>query len=134
MKRVYVDTSAIVAILFDEPGAKAARRLVARADVFSATLLEAEVSAVLRREALPAHFADDLLAGVSIVSPPTVRAECARALARGYLRGADLLHVAVALSLVGETPPAHLAFLSLDENQRHVAAKLGFKVVPDLLR
>ena len=132
MTTAYVDTSAIVAILFAEPGAKAARKILAKADVFSATLLEAEVWSTLCRESLPTDVADELLAGISFVNPPTVRAECAQALAHGYLRGADLFHVAVALALVGETSPAQLAFVSFDEHQRSVAASLGFRVAPSL--
>lgn len=43
----------------------------------------------------------------------------------GYLRGADLWHLACALYLV-EDPP-EISFVTLDDRQRTVAAGLGFE-------
>ena len=42
----------------------------------------------------------------------------------GYLRGADLWHVAAALFVAHE--PGSIAFLTLDRRQRAVADTLGF--------
>ena len=52
--------------------------------------------------------------------------EFARILGTGYLRGADLWHVACALYL--SPNPQDLTFLTLDARQKRVAAKLGFHV------
>jgi hypothetical protein len=52
--------------------------------------------------------------------------EISRVLSAGYLRGADLWHVACALYL--EPEPDELVFLTLDASQKAVAAKLGFSV------
>lgn len=48
-----------------------------------------------------------------------------RALEVGYLRGADLWHVACALYLVEDAP--ELSFLTRDERQSAVAEALGFR-------
>jgi hypothetical protein len=45
-------------------------------------------------------------------------------LEHGYLRGADLWHLACALFVVDE--PDMLTFLTLDTRQQEVAAALGF--------
>lgn len=50
--------------------------------------------------------------------------ELARALGAGYLRGADLWHVACALYLAGAIGST-VEFLTLDARQRAVASALG---------
>jgi hypothetical protein len=53
--------------------------------------------------------------------------EIDRVLAEGYVRGADLWHLACAVYVSGN--PEELAFVSLDQRQREVAKALGFSVV-----
>ena len=48
------------------------------------------------------------------------------ALSAGYLRGADLWHVACALYVA--RAPGDISFVTLDERQRVVAAALGFRI------
>ena len=43
----------------------------------------------------------------------------------GYLRGADLWHIATALYMFDE--PSDITFLTLDRRQGDVAAALGFQ-------
>jgi hypothetical protein len=50
-----------------------------------------------------------------------------RILAAGYLRGADLWHLACALYLADELVPP--ALLTLDVRQREVAAASGLEVI-----
>lgn len=124
MSIAYVDTSAIVAIVFGEAGGTAmARRLADHDELVSSNLLEAELRAVFAREDVP--FEDDAIGGLSWVLPdrPLGR-ECRAALGEGHLRGADLWHVACALYLAPE--PAALTFLTLDDRQAEVARSLGF--------
>ena len=52
--------------------------------------------------------------------------ELARALAAGYLRGADLWHIATALYVAPRAE--EIGFITLDGPQRDVAAALGFQV------
>jgi hypothetical protein len=47
-------------------------------------------------------------------------------LSAGYLRGADLWHVACALYVT--RTPGDIWFITLDERQRVVAADLGFRI------
>ena len=122
----YVDTSFLVAIAFGERGAKSsARRLDGFDELLSSNLLEAELRSAFRREEVP--FEQDLLSWITWVLPdrPLGR-EMARVLEAGYVRGADLWHLAAALYLVED--PGELSFLTLDDRQGKVAGTLGFRV------
>ena len=125
MKAAYLDTSCLVAIAFGEKGAASlGRRLEGFDELFSSNLLEAEFRASLVREEVDA--ATDLLSWFTWVLPdqPLGR-ELGEVLAAGYLRGADLWHVACALFLAGGKP-SDLHLLTLDDRQRAVAEQLGF--------
>ena len=131
MKRLYIDTSALVAVQFGEP-ARARVLAVMRShdQVISTSLVSAEMLAALRRADLPLTSADRLLERVARLAPPDdMRAKCEQALAQGSLRGADLWHVASALRLAGKHRK-RLPFCTLDAGQRAVAAALGFPVTP----
>ena len=124
MKVAYVDTSCIVAILFDERGGRALARRLRDFDLLVASnLLEAELRATLAREEMPTDAA--VLKDLTWLLPdrPLSR-EITTVLAAGRLRGADLWHVASALYLAES--PRELSFLTLDERQGEVARKLGF--------
>ena len=126
MSTAYVDTSVLTAMAFDEPGAHAhARRLEQFSSLFSSNLLEAELRAAFARENL--LFRESAVAGIEWVLPDRPLApEFAAVLEAGYLRGADLWHVAMALYV--SPRPDSLAFATLDARQRAVAATLGFPV------
>ena len=130
MSVAYVDTSVLTAIAFDEPGAPAyARRLDEFARLISSNLLEAELRAAFVRENLP--FQESVIAGIDWILPDrTLASECATALESGYLRGADLWHVATALYVSPESEG--LSFATLDVRQSAVAEALGFRVLPDV--
>jgi predicted nucleic acid-binding protein len=120
----YVDTSCLVAIAFGEAGGTTlARRLEAMDRLYASNLLEAELRAAFVREGVPSDH--PLLGRMTWVLPdrPLGR-EIGVVLAAGYLRGADLWHLATALYLAGN--PRDLTFVTLDERQEVVARKLGF--------
>jgi predicted nucleic acid-binding protein len=124
MNAAYVDTSCLVAIAFGETGGQALARRIASLDrVFASNLLEAELRATFVRERVPADH--PLLGRITWVLPDRpLGKEIGVVLAAGYLRGADLWHVASALFLAGD--PRDLPFITLDERQQVVARKLGF--------
>lgn len=124
MRAAYVDSSCLVAIALAEPGAKKVAAAGKRfGQLLSSNVLEAEVRAALAREGLT--VTPGLFRGIAWVHPNrSLAAEFERALAKGPLRGADLWHVACALFL--DPSAKELAFLSLDQRQRRVAAALGF--------
>ena len=131
MSTAYIDTSVLTAIAFDEPGAAAyARRLDGFARLISSNLLEAELRAAFARENLV--FQESTIAGIEWILPDrTLAREYVTALEAGYLRGADLWHVATALYV---TPQAgSLWFVTLDARQGAVAEALGFPV-PEAVR
>ncbi|MEN8376942.1 MAG: PIN domain-containing protein [Gemmatimonadota bacterium] len=126
MRVAYVDTSSVVAVAFGERGGAAlARRLGGFDELVTSNLLEAELRAAFAREEVDLDA--DLLAGFSWILPDRpLSAECRQALAAGYLRGADLWHVACALYLSPD--PGEMAFITADGRQLEVARKLGFDV------
>ena len=126
MKVAYVDTSCLVAIAFGEKGAAAlARRLGGFDELVSSNLLEAELRASLVRENAPADV--EFLDWISWILPDRpLSQEITQVLAAGYLRGADLWHVACALYLIDT--PRELPLITLDERQGGVARRLGFPV------
>lgn len=102
-----------------------ADRLTHFEQLLSSNLLEAELRATFARERMP--FDANLVAGISWIIPNrTLSTEFASVLSAGYVRGADLWHLAAALffrSVFGE-----LWFLTLDKRQQEVARLLGFQV------
>ncbi len=126
MSVAYVDTSALVAVAFDERGAAAcSRKLDTFSRLVSSNLLEAELRAVFARE--KHRFTPSIVSGIEWVLPDRpLTHEFETVLNAGYLRGADLWHVATALYVTPE--PGEISFITLDRRQRNVAMALGFQV------
>ena len=120
----YLDTSVLLAIVFDEPDAHALEQRVGEYTRLTASnLLEAEVRSAYARSAL--QFTPSLEYSIEWINPQrTLGPELERALDTGSLRGADLWHVACALYLSPD--PGQLTFVTLDQRQRAVAATLAF--------
>ncbi len=127
MSVAYVDTSALLAIAFSERGGTTlARQLKAFDQLLSSNLLEAELRAAFMREGV--SDAGDLLAGFAWILPNrALSSEIEEVLRAGYLKGADLWHVACAL-FIAESPE-EMSFVSLDDRQRDVANVLGFAIL-----
>ena len=125
MTFAYVDSSCLVALAFDEPGA---RRLAARLQrfdrLFSSNLLEAELRSALAREGVDGQIGDYLSWLTWVYPNRPLTPEYARITAAGYVRGADLWYLANALFLAPD--PTDLSFLTLDDRQGEVARRLGF--------
>jgi predicted nucleic acid-binding protein len=124
MKAAYVDTSCLVAVAFAEAGSARLRRSLQSYDVLlSSNLLEAELRAALRRENVTTEPAA-LLSAISWVYPDRpLTAELTTVLDTGYIRGADLWHLAVALFV---DPHREIGFLTLDARQEEIRDQLGF--------
>jgi len=127
MSAAYVDTSFLLAIVFDEPKARAlSKRLRDYERRLAGDLLRAEALSAAKREGLPVDAIGPALAGISVVLPVrSLEPEMGVVLERGHLRGADLWHLACALYLAAENA-GELTFLSCDGAQRRVARLLGF--------
>lgn len=128
MNAVYVDTSCVVAIAFGEQGHEAVASRLESFDVLLASnLLEAELRAVLVRERVPDRL-DELVAGFRWILPDRpLSPEIRRVAERGYVRGADLWHLACALLV--DPAASELVFATLDESQGRVAGSLGFRAL-----
>lgn len=121
----YVDTSVLLAIAFGQHDPDALRsRLIGYSRLFSSILLEAEVRSAFVRAGRA--FERHILAGIEWVLPDRPLTEEINAvLDAGYLRGADLLHMATALyAAKGEEG---MAFLTLDRRLHSVAQTLRFQ-------
>lgn len=125
MSVAYVDTSALVAIALGEhDGPPMERRLKSFSRLLASNLLEAELRAACSRER--STFSEELFANLKWVFPDrSLGIELETVLTAGYLRGADLWHVACALYVA--PTPGDVWFVTLDERQRRVAAELGFR-------
>ena len=123
-RSAYVDTSAVLAIALGEPSEEdMARRLASFPLIVSSNLLEAEMRSAIAREG--SEFDAELLERVRWVMPTRpLSPEIAAALRVGYLRGADLWHIASALYAARTMP--ELVFITLDRRQENIAAGLGF--------
>ena len=121
----YVDGSALLSIIFEETdGPAIAQRLAQFSNLVSSVLLEAEVRSALFRAGQ--SYNPNWLSDFEWVYPDRpLGPEIATALQVRYLRSGDLLHIATALYAV-RTFSLELAFITLDNNQREVAAGLGF--------
>ena len=126
MNATYVDSSALVAVTFNEVGAaEVADRLRSHDRLYSSNLLEAELRSACAREELVLD--STYLDRIDWLFPDRpLESEMKAVLAAGYLRGADLWHVANALYAFPRA--AEVGFFTLDERQRAVAAELGFRV------
>ena len=115
MATAYVDTSALIAVVFDEPsGIDIRRRLDGFDSLVSSNLLEAEVRSTFVRENLA--FDPSVFFGIEwLYADEPLTAQFTIALAVGYLRGADLWHVAVALYAYPRTD--EVTFVTLDRQQ-----------------
>ncbi len=124
MTACYVDTSCLVALAFGERGDDELAARLATFDVLlSSTLLEAEFRSTLAREDV--RDGERLLQAISWILPDRrLTAEIERILAIGYVRGADLQHLACAL--YAAESPRDIPFLTLDRRQREIADALSF--------
>ncbi len=115
----------MLAVAFNERHSESVAALIASySELISSNLLEAEARAGFARERRP--FLPSVLRGIGWIFPNRpLGSEFERVLNAGYLRGADLWHVAVALYTASE--PGELAFVTLDRRQQAVAASLGFQ-------
>ena len=127
MSVAYIDTSAVAAIAFGEPdGAILAHRLRAFGRLHSSNLLEAELRAVFSREMV--DFSAPFIARIDWVLPDRpLTPEFTNVLNAGYLKGADLWHVATALYVA--TDPRRVSFVTLDARQASVTKTLGFRIL-----
>ena len=126
MRAAYVDTSCMLSIAFEEPGwRRTAEELRQCEEIFSSNLLEAELFAAVRRENSDVPRVESLRRLVWVWPDEPLTDYFRVVLSHGYLRGADLWHLASALVLrdrIGE-----VSFMSLDKRQAEVASRLGLR-------
>ena len=126
MSFAYVDSSVLLAIVFEEDGSESLNDWLEGFDgLMCSDLVEAEVRSACRRESVdldPAFFSNiDWIIPQRPLSP-----EIGSVLAAGYLTGADLWHLAAALYFAAD--PGDVGFLTRDIRQRDVAEALGFRI------
>ena len=121
-----MDTSIILSVEFREPGYETViERLDRYPRLISSNLLEAEVRAGFARDG--GTLDSTTLSNIEWVSAErSLGPEFERVLEVGYLRGADLWHMATAL-YAARGNPSEVTFLTLDRRQGEVAAALGFQ-------
>jgi len=125
LKAAYVDSSVLVAISLGETDHEDLTSRLEKFDqLFSSNLLEAELRSALKREASEGIDVGPLTWIWWVYPSRPLTPEFKSVLKEGYLRGADLWHLACALHLREELE--EISFLSLDDKQVAVAGSLGF--------
>lgn len=126
----YADSSALISVILEQPGSNSVQGAIAKlSPLFGSNLLEAEVRATMVREGVDDTRVEAIIQSMRWVNPSRpLSDEYRRILAVGYVKGADLLHLACALYLSPD--PKDLNFLTLDTQQAVVARALGFRVLP----
>ena len=129
MKAAYLDTSFLIAILFQEASYKKhERRLKSFDTVLCANLLESETLSTVYREGFKSQAVSKIFESFFWISiPERLSSSLELVFSKSYLRGADAHHLASALWIVGVENTSECHFLSLDKNQLEAAKKLGFK-------
>ena len=128
MKAAYIDTSSVLAVYLQEPGhQRVLDALHEYEEIASSSLLEAELRSAMHREGFESPDLDILDRLVWVFPNRSLSAEISMVLSAGYLRGADLWHLACALYFRGSHP--EVQFLSLDRRQLEVAGILGLSLL-----
>jgi predicted nucleic acid-binding protein len=129
----YVDASALVKLVRDEPESDSLRRFLAGADLVSCELVLTELPRAIKRAAsvdprLPLERlisrAGELLDAVALLPLDRGLLAAAGALAEPALRALDAIHVAAAVDL----SPVD-AFVGYDERQNAAARLAGLRTV-----
>jgi predicted nucleic acid-binding protein len=129
----YVDASALVKLVHDEPESKALRNFLSDSDLVSCELVLTEVPRAVRRAAaddpsLPLDVlierAGDLLDAVALLPLDRGVLAAAGALDEPALRALDAIHVVAAIDL----SPLE-AFVSYDERQAAAARLAGLRTI-----
>lgn len=131
MALFYLDASALVKLVRDEPETDSLRAFIAEADLVSSELVLTEVPRAIRRaaaydpglevEPLVTRTAE-LLEAVALLPLDRALLEAAGALAEPALRALDAIHVAAAI----DVSPLD-AFVSYDERQSAAARLAGLR-------
>ena len=132
MSAAFIDTSAFLSKVFEEPGGGYLPRSLGNfGSLYASNLLEAEAHSAASRAGFSVTLLDERLSDLRWVFPdrPLSREIRMVALSGVNLKGADLWHLACALYLAGD--PKGFPFLTLDDRQAEAARRLGFKVLPE---
>ncbi len=125
---IYLDTSALVKLVFEEPESEAlARWLAERSNVskISSELSTIELLRVCRRrDKNTVTVARQLLAGIDLLSITSDIVEQAALIDPAMLRSLDAIHLASALSLSGDLT----VFVAYDTRLSTAATDAGIKV------
>ena len=133
MALFYVDSSALVKLLRDEPETAALRAFLHGAEVIASELVVAELPRAIRRAAandptvpldLLIERAEQLLDAVAMVPLDRVQLIAAGALAEPRLRALDAIHVAAAIEIY-----PHDGFVSYDSRQSAAARLAGLRTL-----
>jgi len=129
----YADSSALVKLVWEEPGSAVLRAFLADADIVTCELALAELPRAIRRAVardpgLPLDLlierTGELLEAVALLAVDRPLLLAAGALAEPALRTLDAIHVAAAL----EASPVD-GFVSYDERQAAAARLAGLRTV-----
>ena len=123
--RVYVDTSALAALLIEQPESAAVCNWLdhTSAELLSSDLLETELRRIAVRENLSQKDVTMMLDRISLASLDRAVFRAASMMPMPYLRSLDALHLEAAMRLNAD------AILTYDRRLSEAAAALGYDVI-----
>jgi predicted nucleic acid-binding protein len=120
----YVDSSALVRLATDEPGAEAVSTLIGDdAEIVTSAVALVEVRRALARVA-PGYDPDDVLDRCIVIAPDATLIARAGLLAPASLRSLDAIHLASALAIAEDLN----VFVTCDQSQASAAVAAGLPV------
>jgi predicted nucleic acid-binding protein len=135
---LYLDTSSLVKVYVDEPGADQVRRLVADADIVATSVLAyAETRAALARrrrerqlsprafEAVKREFEQDWPAYLTLDVTDALSRAAGHLAEKHRLRGFDSIHLASFIEILGRSDGDDVHFSSFDDRLNQAARRLG---------
>lgn len=126
MTVAYVDASALVKLVLDEPDAIPMRHWYVEADrVLTSHIGAIEVRRAVARKSDIGSRVDAILSSVDVVLLDVAIGRVAASLTPPALRTLDAIHLATALALTGELD----AFVTYDDRLAAAARQLGLPVV-----
>jgi uncharacterized protein len=126
MTMAYVDASALVKLVLDEPDAAPMRRWYIESDRIATSQIGAiETRRAVARKLGPEDRVETILRSVSVVAIDPSIARAAATLPPSSLRTLAAIHLATALGLQGEID----AFVTYDDRLAEAARSLGLPVM-----
>lgn len=128
---IYIDTSAFLKVLVQEAHSKDVRRVIAKADLWSSTILGVEAHRAGLRLGVGPDAIEEILSKVTLIVPSETTFMAARSVGPAAVRTLDALHLAAAMELESDLD----SLMTFDRRLASAGADVGISIAtPGLTR